>query len=91
MFQVASRSNDGRGIEVSYGFEQLADERSAVEGRAGVDVLDSSLIRFGMKIAADRVFPDADQQADMRKLVLASREACALDVVRFSTSSQLSQ
>jgi hypothetical protein len=91
MFQVAARSNDGRGIEVSYGFEQLADERSAVDGRVGVDVLDSALIRFGMKIAADRVFPDADQQADMRKLVLASREAFALDVIRFSTSGQLSQ
>jgi hypothetical protein len=89
MFQVASRSNDGRGIELSYGFEQLADQRSAVDGHAGVDVLDSSLIRFGMKIAADRVFPDADQQADMRKLVLAGREAFALDVVRFSTTNQL--
>jgi hypothetical protein len=91
MFQVAARSNDGRGIELNSGFEEIADGRSTVDGRVSVEVLDSALIRFAMKIAADRVFPDADQQADMRKFALASRRAFAADVDRFSRHGQLPQ
>jgi hypothetical protein len=84
MFEVAARSNDGRGIELSFGCDTAADGGSVLDARAAVDVLDSALIRFGMRIAADRVIPDSDQRADLRKLINAYRDALALDVQRFS-------
>lgn len=88
MFDVASKGNGGRGVVIDSRFG-ARDGLATVDLEAGVEVLDTALIRFGMKIAADRVIPDEDQSSDIRKLWVAYREAFARDLERFARYGKL--
>jgi hypothetical protein len=88
MFDVASKGNEGQGVVLDYRFG-ARDRLATVEARIGVEVLDTALIRFGMKIAADRVIPDEEQSADIRKLWVAYRDAFGRDLERFARFGKL--
>lgn len=83
MLDVATLGNDGQGIAVSARFVSAVDGRSTVESSGGFEILDTALIRFGMKIAADRVMPDEEANEDIRRLRVAYRDAFFADVERF--------
>jgi len=89
MLDVATQGNEGRGIAASARFTGAADGRSTVESSGGFEILDTALIRFGMKIAAERVMPDEDASADIRRLRVAYRDAFAADVERFEKYGRL--
>jgi hypothetical protein len=83
MFDVASKGNEGQGIVLDYRFA-TRDGAATFDLSAGVEVLDTVLIRLGMSIAADRVIPDEEQSADLRKLWIAYRDALSKDLERFA-------
>ncbi|MEY4514813.1 MAG: hypothetical protein RLZZ450_6935, partial [Pseudomonadota bacterium] len=83
MLDVATLGNEGQGIALSARFVSAVDGRSLVESSGGFEILDTALIRFGMKIAADRVMPDEAASDDIRRLRVTYRDAFAADVERF--------
>jgi hypothetical protein len=89
MLDVATQGNDGEGIAASLRFASAVDGRSSVESSGGCEILDTALIRFGMKIAADRVMPDDEAEQDIRRLRVAYRDAFAADVERFANYGKL--
>lgn len=84
MFEVAGKGNQGQGIALDFRFARPPEQLATVDFGAGVEVLDTALIRFGMAIAADRIIPDEDQRADMSKLWFAFRDALSADLERFA-------
>lgn len=83
-FKAAVEGNEGRGIEWRLRFDRSDEGLAVVDGRIGLEVLDSALIRMGMALAADKVVPDDDQLEDMRKLAADYRAAFDKDVARFA-------
>jgi hypothetical protein len=88
MFDSASKGNDGQGVVFDYRFGSRS-ELATLEAQAGVEVLDTALIRLGLSIAADRVIPDEDQSADIHKLLVAYRDAFARDLERYARYGKL--
>ena len=87
-FKAATRGNEGRGIAWRYRFERPTGGLATLDGSYGMEVLDSALIRFAMAVAAEKVVPDDDQLADLRRLAAAYRDAFDADVVRFGKFGQ---
>ncbi len=83
MFDIASKGNEGQGVVLDYRFA-TRDGQATMDAQVGVEVLDTALIRFGMKVAADRVIPDEAESADIRKLWVTYRDAFARDLERFA-------
>lgn len=84
MMEVTMRGNDGRGVLMNVRFVRADDGLATLDGSAGLELLDTALIRFGMKIAADRVMPDEQEQRDIARLLLAYRAAFTADLERFA-------
>ena len=83
-FKAAVEGNEGRGIDWRVRFDRANDALATVDGRVGIEVLDSTLIRLGMALAADKVVPDDDQLSDIRRLAASYRAAFDSDVARFA-------
>jgi hypothetical protein len=86
---VTSRAWRRGRVSYSIAGSARATDSRRVDLQAGVEVLDTALIRFGMAIAADRVIPDEEQSADIRKLWVAYRDAFGRDLERFARYGKL--
>lgn len=84
MMEVTMRGNAGRGVLMNVRFFGAQDGLATLDGSAGLEILDTALIRFGMKIAADRVMPDKQEQRDLSRLLVAYRDAFTADLERFA-------
>ena len=89
MMDVTMKGNGGRGVTLTVAFERAASGLATIDGAMGFEILDTALIRFGMKIAADRVMPDDDAIRDIARLTLAYRTALRSDVERYAKYGRL--
>ncbi|MDB4989605.1 MAG: hypothetical protein JWN04_4783, partial [Myxococcaceae bacterium] len=89
MMDVTMMGNDGRGVTLNARIERPQGALATIDGSVGLEILDTALIRFGMKIAADRVMPDDAQTRDIARLTLAYRDAFSADVERFAKYGKL--
>jgi hypothetical protein len=91
MMDVTMRGNGGNGVTIDARFEQSASGLATLDGSAALEILDTALIRFGMKIAADRVMPDDQELADIARLARSAQAAFRSDLERFARYGKLPQ
>lgn len=84
MLSIAISGNEGRGFYTQSRFHAPPGKLATYDAKLEVELLDSALVRFGMKVVSDRAIPDEDQEEDIRKFYVAIRDAWEADLARFA-------
>lgn len=81
---TACQGNEGRGIALAVRFDQRPSTVATIDAKFGIEALNNFLVKLGLRFFNDRVMPDEDVDADVKRLMIDAQGAFSADLERYA-------